>query len=225
MRKLLALVMIFVMSCASLPARPPDSLAARVAQVRDSVGQLDLPGGSCSTFHVGWGQFLTAAHCVADFPLGLLPDTQIVMENGAKLPVELVKISEEQDLALLKTHFFGPELDLDCQDAAPGDGIFSIGYPFFSGKEKYFSIGYVVQYLLDDKAKLLITNEAVYQGYSGGAMISLHTGKVVAVVSALIENVKLLRPGSIIHQHATVGIGVPTSEILEFLGKTSCDQL
>lgn len=135
------------------------------------------------------GSILTAAHVVK-----LASDISVVFPDGQSLKAEVVKISHESDIALIKTQG-RPKNPVvaklgDSDKANIGDKIFIIGNPM--GLHHSLSVGYIsgrhveqLDFSRAGKIEFFQTDAAINTGNSGGPMFNLD-GEVIGIVSSIL---------------------------------------
>jgi hypothetical protein len=193
------------------------SLELTLLTIRPAIVRLDNVVGSCTAFHIGDGQFLSAAHCDSGYPITLID------HHGKQHQATIVSISKEKDLLLLAAKSFeGPALDIwsdDWQgDLLPGERIVSVGFPGYYHMKYTFEHGYVKDIInYKDSVEYTTAKDMAYPGESGGPVISLRTGKVIGVVSALSERILFFNDRD--HQHASISLFVSHHEIRKFLSE------
>lgn len=155
----------------------------------------------CSGVVISDTEVLTAAHCVSQFtPFGMMVISDFSVESLQKAdlititPVIVEGVNPRQDTAILVGDFrlykkanirVLPEEDILVNNYR----LASCGFPY-SGKE--------VCYTLSGAEKMIdvigFSKGQMYAGMSGGPVIDLDTGDVVAVNHAVGENMVLVAP-------------------------------
>lgn len=138
--------------------------------------------GICTAFSIAPNYFLTAAHCIGE-------DTY---HKLFQYEAEVVSVSLEYDLALLRADLILPPLEVEEDGVQPGEMVFSIGYGLAYNK----LVGFHMISLIDTVANLrlldfypdptalfYVTYNNANRGMSGGPILT-REGKVVSVVSS-----------------------------------------
>ena len=159
------------------------------------------------------GSILTAAHVIR-----LASAILVEFPDGQEIEAEVVKISNETDIALIKTRR-APQRPVvaklaDSDKVNVGDKIFIIGSPM--GLYHSLSVGYIsgrhveqLDFSRAGKIEYFQTDAAINTGNSGGPMFNLN-GEVIGIVSSI-----LTRSGGF------EGLGfVATSNIAKFIMET-----
>jgi len=109
----------------------------------------------------------------------------IILKNGRVLKADLVHISQDEDLAVLKLDGYRtPYLPLgNLTSMGQGDPVYAIGSPL--GQQDSVSKGI----LTSRTSKLVITDTQILPGNSGGPLIN-ETGEVIAINTARLSQVK-----------------------------------
>ena len=161
--------------------------SAQSFRVNDSHNVLGRSSGSCTGLYRqgGYTYFLTCAHVVYVERPPNIPSYVKVKRTGGiqsillgtmKIPVQIEKVSVDDDLALLKAKGDYPVIGLDrlakARFVKPGDFVYVVGHPL--GLEKpYLSQGIIGQ--KRDNSYLVTAN--ITFGNSGGGAYVLKDGK------------------------------------------------
>lgn len=144
-------------------------------------------GGQGSGFlFTDQGMVATNAHVVAGY-------TEVIVRNinGQDVPGEVIGISDESDIALIKVEAFEgiAPLESEMQPTDIGTEIIALGSP--SGFENTATIGYLTGIDRDFEQGFLY--EDIYQidapiapGSSGGPLLDASTGKVIGINSLVM---------------------------------------
>jgi len=188
----------------SVAARPMPASASAVLSASVLVETPD--GFGSGAFISPDGLVLTATHVVRG------ATTTIRLVTGQTLPAAVVRIHEEQDVALLYAQVPG---DVDClalraDFPVVGDEVFAIGSP--ASKQLAFTLtrGIISGTREIDGVRYLQTDASINPGNSGGPMIDAE-GRAVAVVSW-----KIVGEGM-----EGIAFGVPTEAARNALGLSS----
>jgi serine protease Do len=137
----------------------------------------------------------------------------VVLKNGTTLKAKLVKVSQEDDLAMIKMEQAVPAEKIafaDMNDLMVGESVIAIGNPFglensvtvgvLSGKDRAFEsqqCSYVCSGLLQIDA-------SINPGSSGGALLNLD-GELVGVNMAVVQHAQ------------SIGFAVPADKVKRLL--------
>jgi len=158
---LLAAILLFAGSCALLKPAPVQNT---LQNARPAVTHILYGNRSCSAFHIGDGEFITAAHCF------------------------------EKDLVLLSVYGFkGPALHLWDGNIPYGMELVVLGYPGYYDVNFLWEHGYVKDIVEFDGIEMILSEESSYAGESGGPVISTVDGRVIGMVDAGMELIEWLR--------------------------------
>ena len=107
---------------------------------------------------------------------------KVILKNGQALTAELVEVSDEHDLALLKLDGYQTPFiqAADLSSVAQGTNVYAIGNPL--GLRDYMTSGIIVSV----KKDALITDAQILPGNSGGPLIN-HQGKYVGVNTMVLH--------------------------------------
>lgn len=206
----LALLLSFTLSCSSCV------LSRTVRDIyRESspaVLKLQFPEGRCSSFHVGNGLVLTAAHCITEggneigrqiySESGLVAENPDVVYENPDIDVAILEAPELKDTPYL---LFGNEPEI-------GERIVAIGYPGYGQNTQVPEIGYVLGIEHKDNESIVYGNGNAFPGLSGGPVIDEH-GFVIGMVSAIRLDGAYLPNGMHIHRDISIFIGSETLKI------------
>lgn len=165
------------------------SLLDAMSEIEDSVFQVILtgPGGVelGTTFYIGDGEFLTAAHIVANH-------TSVRLRNAVgDFPAAVAATDPRRDVALLRGAE-PPSRALrfrDGVDVRPAQVVASVGYPLFEEYRASITGGLVSRLTEDRRLGVLIQTDApVNRGNSGGPLIDECGGVVGMIVEKWFEH-------------------------------------
>lgn len=217
--RILCLFAIFLISsCAHLPYQSPDEA---LKNLKSSVVKVDTEYTTCTGFFIGKNHFLTSAHCfINNFNQKFI----IIDEDQVKYKAKIIKYDEARDLALIEAvgvfrakafEFWNEDTDGKVLLGSP---ILSMGYPgYYLGSFIFESSYFVGEGKIDGNIDCVICKNCVYQGESGGPMISLVNGKVIGVIDSNSE--RITHFDSERHQHNTLGLAVSYKEVKQFLDR------
>lgn len=160
-------------------------------QQRDDAGSVVhvvVPNVGFGTgFYIGGGQFVTAAHVVAD---GVY---QVTLRAGAlSFTGNVLWVDEKRDVAVLQAEPPSPMpmAKLTCDgraDAEVGTPVHSIGYPLNLGLvETWGRVAGGVVKIEDISQRELVTNLTIAPGNSGGPVFD-DQGEVIGMSDAIIQ--------------------------------------
>lgn len=156
------------------------SAEATAELVTASVVRVDTPDGSGSSFYVGGGQFVTAAHVVDDSPSWITLRNESVTRTARIVGYTAF---EDGDLALLTASGSGLTALEWAGELAQGQTVYVAGYPLGAGLGASFVRGTVSRLFTDDDGVAqLQTDAALNPGNSGGPLVDA-CGRVAGVVS------------------------------------------
>ncbi len=195
------------------------TVESTISESRSSVAKLERGNAICSSFHIGEGYFLTAAHCFKD---GVATNYAVTDSAGGRHRVALIRRNIEKDMALFvaenwvgqSLQLWNPQLDGDLK---LGSETLTLGFP------GYYDTDFIFEWSrLQDKINLrgtrvLVVKEGAYKGQSGGPLLSVSTGKVIGLVRSGIETVMDLETGT--HVHNSLGVFVSYEELRAFLAE------
>lgn len=139
----------------------------------------------------------------------------VVLKDGALLDAETLKVSQSDDLALIKTNLPYPIEAIkpaDIRDLMIGETVIAIGNPLglensvtvgvISGKDRTFS-STECEYSCSG---MLQTDASINPGNSGGALLNLE-GRLVGINLAVVQNAQ------------NIGFAIPVDKILNMLSE------
>jgi len=210
---LLAAILLFAGSCALLKPAPVQNT---LQNARPAVTHILYGNRSCSAFHIGDGEFITAAHCFGkDLGYTMKEIRMIDYREFNYFPV--VKAYDfEKDLVLLSVYGFkGPALHLWDGNIPYGMELVVLGYPGYYDVNFLWEHGYVKDIVEFDGIEMILSEESSYAGESGGPVISTVDGRVIGMVDAGMELIEWLRMP--MHSHISLSLFVSATEIRAFL--------
>lgn len=214
---LVTIILMTATACATIFMAP---VHKAVHDSREAVALLSYKDRTCSAFHVGGGEFITAAHCFGkDLPATAGP-IELLDSKGKKHWPALVRLDAKSDLALLHAASFnGKALALwdNFWDGGlqPGMELVSVGYPGYYDADLQFEQGYVKDVVLYDGTEMIVSEETAYSGESGGPVISTSNGKVIGVVHATVERIAWATFPK--HTHVSLSLFISITEVRKFL--------
>jgi S1-C subfamily serine protease len=196
------------------------TVESTLSESRGSVVKLEYNSGICTSFHIGGGYFLTAAHCFHDAVL--VSGVTVIDDRGERHRAALINRDSKRDIAILAVDdFHGPALKLwGPSDGAVkmGSETLTLGFPGYYGTDFIFEHSRVQDQLVLRDTRVFIAKEAAYKGQSGGPVISVANGKVLGLVRSCAEKVMDLETGA--HVHNSLGIFVSYEELRRFISKS-----
>ena len=130
--------------------------------------------GHCTGFAIDYDIVVTAAHCI-DLP-------NVFMKFGdASVLGEVLIDDNASDIAVIHTLERIPgviPLLVNENELRAGERLIGIGFPFYTGPEVTFNIGYYLG-VADD---VIMATDVCYRGSSGGAVLDEY-GRVVGMCS------------------------------------------
>lgn len=198
---LLSLILALTLSCSSCSISR--SVRDLYIESGPAVFLLETETGHCSSFHIGNGLILTAAHCVEDKGeevVHLDPDTHI------KHPKVLVD-NDEQDIAILLVPE-AKELPFAVLGELPsiGERLTTIGFPGY-WKSKTIDVGYAIGTGVLENTSVVFGSGNAFPGESGGPVLD-ERGFVVGLVSRISPRGIMYMDGRHLHRDVSVFIAV-----------------
>jgi serine protease Do len=157
------------------------------------------------------GHIVTNAHVVHK-----ATSIYAVLLNGTTLEAEVVRISQPDDLAIIKTKLATPVKPVRFADTRAlmiGETVIAIGNPLgfensvtvgvVSGKDRSFS-NQECEYVCSG---LLQTDASINPGNSGGALLNLD-GELLGINVAVVQNAQ------------NIGFAIPVDKVVSLLNKT-----
>lgn len=131
------------------------------------------------------GHIVTAYHVVAG-----AKKIQVIMDDGAKVDADVIRISKQADLALLKVNRRNlvPLPLVDSKDIEIGIDVWAMGTPKTLELGQTVTRGILSSHRLANSVQYLQTDVSVNSGNSGGALIS-RNGDVLGIVTSKLAGV------------------------------------
>lgn len=216
MKKLVVFLVIFLASCGHVGARTP---AQQFSETSAAVFQLQTAGALCTAFHIGSGILISASHCHDPLSsiVGGVP--HVVAQDGKKSVAQILANDSNLDLLVLSIEQ-APQakLELDQAPGMIGDPILTIGFPMYMKGAMMFETGSFKGLMEFGKIKRSFALiDASATGYSGGPIINLRTGKVIAVQHKLGNLRDELDPAKKIFHDHWLGIAVLSKDLIDLL--------
>lgn len=202
---LLSLLLILTISCTScFLSRSVKDLynesapAVFLLEIKDT--------GHCSSFHIGEGLVLTAAHCVSDREIEIIH----LDEETTVVAPRVLFDNDQQDIAILLV----PEAK-DFPTAVLGDvpqvgeRLTTIGFPGY-WPLKTIDVGYVIGLGILDETSVIFGNGNAYPGESGGPVLD-ERGFVVGLVSRISLRGIMYSDGR--HEHRDVSVFIAADQL------------
>ncbi|MBK8876126.1 MAG: trypsin-like peptidase domain-containing protein [Bacteroidetes bacterium] len=147
------------------------------------------------------GYIVTNYHVVASEK-----DIKVKLQNGEKLPAELVQVNKDFDLALLKVKTLNPVCLEFSLTSDIGDDMLAIGTPLGKNLGQTITKGIVSGYRIFNGVKLIQTDVSINEGSSGGPLLN-DSGKVLGIATMKAKGAGI----------EGIGFGIPSNIILEKL--------
>lgn len=156
-------------------------------------------GGVGAAFCIANGKFLTCAHVIMPYDIGVYFDDASFMKqsvaltisrDGKTVPANLLAVSLKDDVALLEANFESNILEFsDSIEHNVGEPVVVVGNP--KGFENNVSEGIIsgldrVVFSHDGAPKHVFTDAKILPGNSGGPLVSLVNGKVIGMVEIIV---------------------------------------
>ena len=157
--------------------------ACELGDALDAVWQVVTDTGHGTAFHIGDGEWITAAHVVGD-------QDDVVLRHGSdETEASVVGIDHDTDVALLNDAGQSQAVVL-AQDAPEvGSDVLAAGYPLYGESEPSVTRGVISRLERDPwLGELLLTDTAMNPGNSGGPLFT-ECGAVTGMVVQKIVDV------------------------------------
>lgn len=168
---------------------------------------VETAGGNCSGFAIDYDIVVTAGHCILD-------QKAIFMYFGdTQLIGEVLVDDDKRDIAIIRTIERIPGIVPVLTNESvikPGEKLIATGFPFYSGKEITFNIGYFQGYA--DVG--LIATDVCLRGNSGGPVFD-ELGQVIGVCSRIAPLLDIF--DGFHHTHKDINILVPIKYVREMI--------
>lgn len=149
--------------------------------VRRSTVQVITDTGWGTAFYVGGGEFVTAAHVVADVAQARL------LSATVDVVAEVVGTDPVRDIAILRAFANVPALGWgDASGTTSGATVGAVGYPLLSSNSPSVVKGVFSRIVSDGGVDYVQTDAALNPGNSGGPLFDV-CGDVLGVVSFIIR--------------------------------------
>jgi len=153
-----------------------------------------------AAFCISSQHFLTCAHVIINYNKSIEPDIDLddytdrlkisIIQNGRRIPAEVVAINAAWDIAILKADIDDVEpFDLDVSSMQVGDDILTIGSPHgFENNASFGNIGSVGRQIYGHQGapKYIFIDAPVFQGNSGGPIVKVDNGEVVGMLTSIV---------------------------------------
>ena len=148
----------------------------------DAVWMVETDSGHGTAFHIGAGEWITAAHVVGDAK-------EVTLSNGADIDAAMVVGADyDTDVAILQSVKRSQALEWSS-DAAVGDTVIAAGFPLYGESSASVTRGVVSRRERDIfLGELVLTDTAVNPGNSGGPLLT-ECGDVVGMIVEKIVDV------------------------------------
>ena len=156
-------------------------------------------GGVGAAFCIAPGKFITCAHVVMPYDIGLYFDNQAFMSTSIELtvsrdektyPAKLILVDLEKDIAILESDLESNILEFsNSRNHDVGESVVVVGSP--KGFENNVSEGIIsgidrVVFSHNGAPKHVFTDAKILPGNSGGPLVSLTDGKVIGIVEIIV---------------------------------------
>jgi S1-C subfamily serine protease len=210
--KKLLLILLLVLSVSCTSCSFTRSVRDLFAESSPAVFMLEMEDGYCSSFHIGNGIVLTAAHCLREGTSALILNEDHKVLN----PQVLLDDDEKTDIGILLV----PEIKnfpFVVLGSAPsiGERLTTIGFPGY-WRKKTIDIGYVLGLGLVDEVPIVFGSGNAFPGESGGPVLD-ERGFVIALVSGISPRGITFFTGQ--HLHRDVSILISVDAIKEKVNK------
>lgn len=200
---LLALVIAFTLSC-STSCVFSRSVKELFAESGPAVFLLETDDGNghCSSFHIGNGIVLTAAHCISE-----KSEILHLGENETVRDPRVLLVDAQSDIAVLHVPEAGISEFAVLGEVPPiGERLVTIGFPGYF-ESKTIDIGYVIGLGNLDGVPVIFGSGNAFPGESGGPVLDEH-GFVVGIVSKISLRGIVYPTGHHIHRDVAVFMSV-----------------
>ncbi len=142
----------------------------------DAVWLVESDYGYGTAFHIGDGEWITAAHVLGDV------ETLLLRHGSEEIEATVVGIDHDTDVALLNTDTEAPPVLLAQDAPAVGSEVLAAGYPLYDESEPSVTRGIISRLERDPfLGELLLTDAAMNSGNSGGPLLT-ECGTVAGMV-------------------------------------------
>lgn len=156
-------------------------------------------GGVGAAFCFAEGQFLTCAHVIMPYKIGVYFDDNEFMSNnitltvsrdGKSAPAKLLAVSLKKDIAIIEADFPSYVLGMsNSRSHLVGEDVIAVGSP--KGFENNVSEGIIsgidrVVFSHKGAPKHIFTDAKILPGNSGGPLVSLIDNKVVGMIEIIV---------------------------------------
>lgn len=187
------------------------------AESSPAVFLLEKADGYCSSFHVGNGLVVTAAHCIdgEEFTIHADAETHIpnpkVLLDDDEFDVALLQVPEVKERIFL---IFGGS------DVPVGERLTTIGFPGYL-RQKTVDVGYVISTGSIGKEDIIFGSGNAYPGESGGPVLN-EFGQVVGIVSRIRPDGHVYQSGR--HLHRDISVFVSSDTVQEKIHQVLTDR-
>ena len=151
----------------------------------DAVWLVESDYGYGTAFHIGEGEWITAAHIMG----GL--ETVLLRHGSEETEATVVGIDHDTDVALLEADTEAPLVLLAQDGPAVGSEVLAAGYPLYDESEPSVTRGTISRLERDPfLGELLLTDAAMNSGNSGGPLLT-ECGTVAGMVVEKIVDVEV----------------------------------
>jgi len=149
----------------------------------DAVWMIETGDGHGTAFHIGDGEWITAAHVVGHV------ETVLLRHGADEIEATVVGIDHDTDVAVLGAAIEAPNVLLALDAVGVGADVLAAGYPLYGESEPSVTRGVVSRLERDIfLGELLLTDTAMNPGNSGGPLFT-ECGTVAGMVVQKIVDV------------------------------------
>lgn len=152
-----------------------------------------------AAFCISNNHFLTCAHVVVNYNKNIDSEIDlddlvdrvevVLIQNGRRIPAEVVAINGSWDIAILKAEIDIEPFALDVGSMQIGDGILTIGSPHgFENNVSFGNIGSIGKQIYGHQGapKYFFIDAPVFQGNSGGPIVKVDSGEVIGMLTSIV---------------------------------------
>lgn len=203
MKKLLCILLSFALfSCSFIKYSVQD--VVEIGYNSTVYVQTDV--GHCTGFAIDYDIIVTAAHCID------LPNVFMKFGDNVILGVVLTE-DKERDITIIHTTERIPGIIpalINEQILQPGEKLTAVGFPFYSGEDITFNIGYFLGYAEEH----LMATDVCFRGNSGGPVFD-ELGQVIGMCSKIAPMIDIY--DGFHHSHRDINVLVPIKQIRELI--------
>ena len=170
-------------STTTTEAAAPTTSVCELGDSLDAVWQVVTDDGHGTAFHIGDGEWITAAHVIGFA-------NEVVLLNGANTETATVVGADfDTDVAVLQSSAEVAAVAMATEPPSVGDPVLAAGFPLYDATSASVTRGVVSRLERDPwLGELLLTDTAMNPGNSGGPLLD-ECGHVVGMVVEKIVSV------------------------------------